>query len=324
MKSIISPGDFIDIYHKSLLEGPKFFLGKLNLSKTSRIRNSWDKKSSPPIHWWSIPRIQERWNKIISGNSNIEYPDYVVNKYLKNKQNLKLLSPGCGSSYIELKFAKNNCFSRVEWFDLSPSKIDIATENTKRLGYNNSFFFVENVYTYDFGANRYDVILFNSSLHHFNNFKTILEKVHNAMNPGGLLVINEYIGPNRFQWTNQQLKKANYYLNKIPGHYRYLWQSRRIKKKIYRPGLLRMIPSDPSEAVDSEEILPQISRKFKKIEEKPYGGNLLHLIFKDISHNFTKNTSDINKMLDFLFRAEDEFLENTDKSDFLFGVYIKN
>ncbi|MEJ2568199.1 MAG: hypothetical protein P8Z50_04915, partial [candidate division WOR-3 bacterium] len=145
-----------------------------------------------------------------------------------------------------------------------------------------------------------------------------------AMNPGGLLVINEYIGPNRFQWTNQQLKKANYYLNKIPGHYRYLWQSRRIKKKIYRPGLLRMILSDPSEAVDSEEILPQISRKFKKIEEKPYGGNLLHLIFKDISHNFTKNTSDINKMLDFLFRAEDEFLENTDKSDFLFGVYIKN
>ena len=143
------------------------------------------------------------------------------------------------------------------------------------------------------------------------------------MNSDGLLIIDAYIGPNRFQWTDEQLKKANQYLNKIPPQYRKFWMSNSIKKKIYRPSLLRMILSDSSEAVNSEEILPQIRMKFKKIEEKPYGGNLLHLIFKDISHNFIENTGNINKILNFLFQAEDDFLENNNKSDFIFGIYTK-
>jgi len=323
LKTIISSGDFIDIYHKFLQEGPRFFSKKLSFSGISRVRNAWDTNTNPPIHWWSIPRVNERWNKIITGNSNIEYPDYVVNKYLKNKQNLKLISPGCGSGSIELKFAKHNLFSRIEGFDLSPSRIHFANENAKRLGFSNLFYSVEDVYKYDFGVNKYDVILFHSSLHHFNNLKIILEKIYNAIKLDGLLIINEYIGPNRFQWTNEQLKKTNHYLNKIPSQYRKLWQSNSIKKKIYRPGLLRMILSDSSEAVNSEEILPQIRMRFTKLEEKPYGGNLLHLIFKDISHNFIENTRDINKILNFLFQAEDDFIENNNQSDFIFGIYTK-
>ncbi len=323
MKTIISIGDFIDIYHKFSLKGTELLLNRLNFSKTSRIRNIWDKKENPPIHWWSIPRVTKRWNKIITGNPNIEFPDYVVNKYLKSKRNLKLISPGCGSGHIELKFAKYNNFSSVEGFDLSPSRINIANMNAKNLGYGNLFYFVGDLYKHDFGINQYDVILFHSSLHHFNNLKTIIEKIYKAMKLGGLLILNEYIGPNRLQWTNKQLKEANNYLKMIPSQYRKLWQSNSIKKKIYRPGLLRMILSDPSEAVNSEEILPQIRKKFKKLEEKPYGGNLLHLIFKDISHNFIENKNDINKILNFLFKAEDTFIENNNQSDFIFGVYTK-
>lgn len=322
MKTIISVGDFIDIYQKLIHKGPRFFLKKFHISSTSRVINAWDANENPPIHWWSIPKINERWNKIITGDSNIEFPDYVIAKYLKNERNLKLISPGCGTGHIEIKFAKHNCFSEVEGFDLSPSRIHLADENAKRLKLKNLFYFVENVHKYDFGFNKYDIILFNSSLHHFNNLKIILEKVYNSIKLDGLLIINEYTGPNRFQWTDEQFKKANQYLNKIPTQYRKFWQSNNIKKKIYRPGILRMILSDPSESSHSEEILPQIKMRFKKIEEKPYGGNLLHLIFKDISHNFIEDTGDTNKILNFLFQAEDDFLEKN-KSDFIFGIYTK-
>jgi ubiquinone/menaquinone biosynthesis C-methylase UbiE len=323
MKNIISAGDFIDIYQKLLHKRPSFFLKKLHISSTSRVINTWDANENPPIHWWSIPKVNERWNKIITGEPNMDFPDYVINKYLKNKQKLRMISPGCGTGHTEIKFAKYNCFSRIEGFDLSSSRIHLANKSSKKLGLNNLFFSVEEAHKHNFRSNKYDIVLFNSSLHHFNNLKIILEKTYNSMKYDGLLIINEYTGPNRFQWTDEQLKKANHYLNKIPFQYRKFWQSNRIKKKIYRPGLLRMILSDPSEAVNSEEILPQIRKKFKKLEEKPYGGNLLHLIFKDISHNFIENKNDINKILNFLFKAEDTFIEKNNQSDFIFGVYTK-
>lgn len=324
MKTIISVGDFIDIYQKLLQEGLGYLSKRFALSEESRIKRAWNKKSRPPIHWWSIPRVRERWNKKITGNTNINYSDYVVNNYLKNKKNLRMISPGCGSGTNETKFAKHNCFSRVEGFDLSREKINIANENAKKLQLSNLHYFEEDANSFDFGHERYDIILFHSSLHHFKNPKTILEKTHKAIKENGFLLINEYIGPNRFQWTDEQLKKANYYLNKVPPKYRRLWNSDHIKKKIYRPGLLRMFLSDPSEAINSEDILPQTRRIFTKLKEKPYGGNLLHLIFKDISHNFIDSTKEIKKILDFLFQAEDEFLKNNIQSDFIFGIYTKD
>lgn len=323
MKTIISVGDFIDIYQRFLLKGPSFFLKKFNISSKSRVINTWEANTNPPIHWWSIPKVNERWNKIITGKANIDFPDYVTKKYLKNKHNLKMISPGCGTGHKEIKFAKYNCFSRIEGFDLSTKRVYLANEDARKLGLTNLFFFVEDVHKYNPGSDKYDVVLFNSSLHHFNNLKNILEKTYNSLKSNGLLIINEYTGPNRFQWTNEQLKEANKYLNKIPPKYRTFWKSNYIKKKIYRPGLLRMILSDPSESAHAEEILPQIRMRFKKIEEKPYGGNLLHLIFKDISHNFIEDTSNINGILDFLFHAEDNFLENNKQSDFIFGIYTK-
>ncbi|MCH7535984.1 MAG: hypothetical protein IH948_09660 [Bacteroidetes bacterium] len=58
-----------------------------------------------------------------------------------------------------------------------------------------------------------------------------------------------------------------------------------------------MYLSDPSEAVNSENILPEIRRRFKIIEEKPYGGNILHLVLKDISHNFTEDNIEGSNIL---------------------------
>lgn len=323
MKTIISIGDFIDIYHKLLLKGPRFFLSRFAFSNISRVRNAWEQSPSPPIHWWSIPRVRERWNQMITGNSTIDYPEYVVNKYFRQKRNLRLISPGCGYGSIEIEFAKYDHFARIEGFDLSPRRIHLANENAKKSGYSKLVYFVNDVYKYDFGHNRYDIILFHSSLHHIRNINNLLKKIHDSLTTDGLLIINEYVGPNRFQWEDKQLERSNHYLDKIPSGYRKLWQSSSIKTKIYRPGYLRMILSDSSEAVNSEEIIPEIRLRFKRLEVKPYGGNLLHLIFKDISHNFVDDTNEVNEILNNLFKVEDDFIKDNNKSDFIFGVYTK-
>jgi hypothetical protein len=81
-----------------------------------------------------------------------------------------------------------------------------------------------------------------------------------------------------------------------------------------------MILADPSECIDSESILPSINAHFKTIDERPYGGNILMHVLKDISHHFIDMDSEKKDILSSLFEFEDEYLQNQ-FSDFVFGIY---
>ena len=323
MKTIISTGDIIDSYYKFKLKGLKIFTDRFGWSAIARIKNVWGSSDNPPTNWWSIPEIQKRWNLLITGDLNKEYQDYLVDKYCKDKNDLKLISPGCGSGEKELKYSKFDNIKSIKAFDIAPSNIKVARENAKRLGRKNVEYFVDDVSKFNFGRNEYNIVIFDSILHHIKNLDDILDKIYHSLSPDGIMVINEYVGPNRFQWSNEQLNIANRVLNNIPLSYRRRWRSENVKRKIYRPGLLRMYLSDPSEAVNSENILLEIRKRFRIIEEKPYGGNILHLVLKDISHNFNKDSIEGNKILKGLFEIDDYFIKDRENSDFIFGVYGK-
>lgn len=84
-----------------------------------------------------------------------------------------------------------------------------------------------------------------------------------------------------------------------------------------------MLLVDPSEAVDSEAIIPSLHEHFKVIEEKKVGWNLLMILLKDIAHNFISDDKEVQSILHTLFEAEDRFIEETGTSDAIFGVYQK-
>jgi ubiquinone/menaquinone biosynthesis C-methylase UbiE len=234
-----------------------------------------------------------------------------------------MLSPGCGTGGKELKFARLKFFNLIEAFDISPQRIAIAKEDAEKLALDNINYTISDVITFNFGKDKYDMILFDSFLHHIQDLDGILEKIYSCLKQDGILIINEYVGASRFQWRKEQLKSANEALINLPYAFRKRWKINKVKAKIYRPGLLRMIISDPSEAVCSKDILSKIRERFNVLEEKPYGGNILHLTLKDISHNFIEESEESIKQLNKLFTIEDDFLSGGNGSDFVFGVYSK-
>ena len=140
----------------------------------------------------------------------------------------------------------------------------------------------------------------------------------------GLLIVFEYAGPNRLQWTNEQLDEANEVLRAIPERYRIRFQSKIVKNKIYRPGLWRVRLIDPSEAIDSENMAGALHQHFDILEEKKIGWDISHLVLKDIAHHFLDEEDvEAQKWLRFIFEKEDEYCERTGKSDAIFGVYKK-
>ncbi|NNJ53490.1 MAG: methyltransferase domain-containing protein, partial [Ignavibacteriaceae bacterium] len=177
--------------------------------------------------------------------------------------------------------------------------------------------------SFNYKKNYYDVILFDSFLHHIKNLDEILSKIYFSLKKNGIFIINEYVGPNRFQWSSTQLKTSNKALKELPQKFRKRFGTNNVKSKIYKPGIIRMILSDPSEAIKSESILLRVKERFNVLEEKPYGGNILHLTLKDISQNFIIEDDETLNLLDELFVIEDEFLKNSRKSNFIFGVYSR-
>ena len=325
MKTLISVGDFVDIYFKFYSSSlGRIFSRLIPSSYKKRTTKSWDIViNETPGNWWSIPIIQKRWNKLITGMEEEEYPDYIVKKYLNVRNNLTLLSPGCGTGSKELKFTKFNNFKLIDAFDISPNRIATAKESADRMGGKNITFAISDIMSFKFENNKYDIVLFDSSLHHVKELGYILAEVYRCLKDDGILVINEYVGPARFQWSKKQMRVSNEALEVLPSKFKRRWQNNSLKSKIYRPGILRMIISDPSEAVKSQNILPIIYQHFNILEEKPYGGNILHLTLKDISHNFINETDETVQLMKQLIKIEDDFLAKGNKSDFIFGVYSK-
>ncbi|MHC1731262.1 MAG: class I SAM-dependent methyltransferase [Bacteroidales bacterium] len=319
----ISIGDFIDLKNKIKLYGLGVIHSIFRFSGQTRSIYKWD-NVRPSSDFWIIPAVRRRWNEKCTGNPDVEYEDYVVEKLLSKAENLRMLSVGCGTGSRERKFANHGNFSLIEGIDLAPSKIDEARQYALECDLNKIKYYVGDFRSFAFEPNSYDLILFNSSLHHFNRIDQLIRsRVLPLLKQDGYLIIFEYVGPNRLQWTAEQLEYANRLLREIPDKYRTRLNSNATKTRIYRPGLIRMYLVDPSEAVESQEILPAIHKYLKPIEEKEVGWDILHLLLKDISHNFLFDNTDTKSLLNYLFEREDNYVSKKGRSDGIFGIYKK-
>lgn len=319
---IITIEDFIDVYQKTAQRGLGFFLSKFNPSGLTRTKTAFNDSNLKASNWWIIPKIKQRWNYKITGDEHTIYEDYLMQNHLAEKQGLKMLSIGSGVCSHELHFATYKNFDNITCIDIAENLLDTAKNKADNLNLKNINFLVEDIYKTDFEKHQFDIILFHSSLHHFSNIEGLItEKVMKWLTPDGQLIINEYVGKDRLQFDRRQLKKINDALKTIPQNLRKRFKTGIIKRRYYGSGLLRMILADPSECIESSKILPVLRENFKVIEEKPYGGNLLMSVLKDIAHNFIDgDNKQVKSVLSQLFEIEDEYLANH-PSDFIFGIY---
>lgn len=325
--NFINTGDFADLYIKLRQRGASYLRSKFSFSARNRTKSTFDVSGITLAHWWIIPQVRARWNFLITGNAETDYETYFVNKYLAGKKDLRMLSIGCGSGSHEFRFATFENFVQIKGIDITSGLIRDASHRAGKMElWHKLVFEIADVYQYDFSKSKYDVILFHSSLHHFKKIDRLLERVKTGLADDGILLVNEYTGANRFQYPEHQMRAINAAIRTIPVSHRKIFNTSIIKNQFHKPGTMRMIVSDPSEAIESSRIPELLHVQFKTLEEKPYGGNLVMPVLKDISHHFLADAaSPVGKtaetVLQKLFSLEDEFLKAGNKSDYLFGVY---
>ncbi|MCK4999201.1 MAG: class I SAM-dependent methyltransferase, partial [Anaerohalosphaera sp.] len=275
--------------------------------RIGRVKDAWkDSNKKRGSTWWMIPEIGQRINKCMTGEESTDYYTYVSEKYLSGKKQLVGLSLGCGTGHREPKWAGLGDFQRIDAYDISDNSIKTAKKQAEEKGMGNILnYYAADIHKLDLPANEYDVVFIEHSLHHFSPLKSVLENVNKWLKPDGVFIVNEFVGPTRFQWTKKQIDAANHARSLLPEKYRAHIVDGAVNRIIFRPSRMSMLAKDPSEAIESAMIMPLLKECLTVAEYKPCYGAMLHLLFEGIAQNFMPMDDEARRYFNMCLEIED-------------------
>ena len=199
--------------------------------------------------------------------------------YIKatNKASLTCLSIACGCGELERGFFQKGYFSTIHGCDISFESIEIAKQKADQLNHNGAITYsVIDCNSQPFSG-KYDVIVAKSCVHHIERLEFFFNNVKQALNPGGLFIQAEYVGPTRFQHSRFLIGGVNLLLRLLPKNHRNRSKYKRLK--------MVDVMKDPSEAVRSDEIIPLTKKYFPQTKVIKHKGIAIHLLYQCVNHS---------------------------------------
>ena len=214
---------------------------------------------------------------------------------------------GCGSGSNSLSFAAAGVLRAVEGIDASAERIAKAERRRSAKGVPGAFR-VGDANRLVLDRRSYDFIFSAHSFHHFLALEEIMEEVHGALAPGGIFVLEEFVGPTQFQWSDVQIDLTRSLLSLLPERFRrFRWGA--TKDAEGRPTVAEVVAASPFESIRSAEIVPLFRENFRVLECRPLGGTIQHLLYNGIIHNFVPGDGEADRAIDSVIAVEDALID---------------
>lgn len=230
----------------------------------------WDREVVAQTHqsWMGHPLVRAYINERISGSAEVWTLDWLTS-FLGGRMFARALSAGCGSGGLERDLLGRGICATMDAFDGSRQSIRIAVDEAAKAGLAGRVHYsIGDFNEPRLPANAYDAVFVHQAMHHVAKLEKLYRAILRALKPDGLLILDEYIGPSRHDWT-----EANF------AAHRALYDS--LPERVRRERLLPMPiqVEDPSEAIRSSEIVPELQVGFEVVARRDYGGNVLATLY---------------------------------------------
>ena len=262
---------------------------------------------APGTQWGEVPGVFENINRRATGDPAIDWISHSASLLASFKKPIKALSIGCGFGGIERILRQRGYCQVIHGVDVAESAIEAARKMAEAEGLEGLTYEVVDLNTAKLPAETYDAVYAHAALHHVFQLEHLLEQIKLTLKPGGVFVVQEYIGPSQMQFPRRELELADVFLQAIPERYRKMQTRKGIKEKAFQLSLDMMNRSDPSEGIRASEIVPLVASRFEVKHFRYFGGTLLLLIFNEIAGNFSRNDAEMMPLVKALI-ALDEFL----------------
>jgi len=315
---------------------------------TDLVKNHWSKVdcSASEKNFYYFPAIRTRSCQLIFNETDAtdrawcEY--WTVEKYLKSSMPFeKCLSICCGFGEVERTLSKLQVAKKIIGTDIAPGAIEEARRRAMADNLENIEYCVANLNQEQLPSDEYDLIWANGALHHIADLDGVISKLHCAMQDGGYLVSNEYVGPKYQQIGTRQQELVNAVKHLLPPELRgkalcgkpygnsimakaMRYARRQLERKrsgqIYeilweRPPVEQFMATDPSECVNSDLIIPTLKRYFDEVEVKYFNGSILfYALDSAFYNNFDARNTNHRAILQILFDIEDTLIATGDIS----------
>lgn len=271
------------------------------------------------LAFWESPVARAAINRRITGDPELGPETYFARRHGPSIVAPHVVSLRASDAKLEIALIEAGSAERVTGLDDEQDRVDFAAGRVpeplrRQIGFR-------------LGALEHweppeplGAVVSRSFLHRRHDLETVLDRLSAMLVPGGLLFVEDFVGPSHFQWTDAQLEVINRLLARLPRELLTDLSAGdgRAKLKVERPNLAKRIASHPSEAVRSEEILPALDARFERVEVCPTGGAVFHQLFSRIMGNFSERPDLVTVLMELDAILTDAGVVG---SDYVWGVW---
>jgi SAM-dependent methyltransferase len=271
------------------------------------------------VAFWQSPIARAFINRRITGDPELGPETHFARRY-----GPQIVAP-CGLSLrasdakFEIALVEAGSCQRLIGLDEEQSRVDFASGRVPEPLRARVRFQLGTVDRYQ-ATEPIGAVVCRSFLHRRDDLEQMLDRLAGILAPGGLLFVEDFVGPSRFQWTDLQLEVINRLLAQLPTELLtdLTATDGRRKRSVERPDPAAWASANPHEAVRSEEILPALDARFERIEVCPCGGAVFHQLFSRIIGNFAGRPELVGLLMEVDALLTDHGLL---ASDYVWGVW---
>ena len=270
---------------------------------------------------WTASLVVRRYlHALVSGDPACDWLTWVEHAHLSAGLDRALVL-GCGSGWLERAIAGRGRFRSIVACDFAAETISRARQAAEAEGVGGIEYHVLDLENEALPEGPFDAVFANDVLHHIRLLEPLYTRIHAVLAPRGRLIFNEYVGPNRFQYSDERMALVNRYLRVLPDRLRWDPLTGKLLWKRERADVDQLVWDDPTEAVRSEDVMPLARRFFRPEKEYLYGGGLLNPLLFGIVTNFRAGDP-WDDMLISRFCAAEERLTDAGKLEPDFRIFV--
>ena len=261
-----------------------------------KIGAHWDQRrfgDERPIRFSTHPWVIRQVNRLVGDTDSDLWGAGLVARLTRDYADRLPFKRGiavaCGNGMVELNMVKQGLVERFECYDFAEQRIAVGRKRAEQAGLGDRVrYHATDAFAEVTGEGEFDFVHWRNAIHHMLDTRAAIEWSARCLSSGGVLYLDDYVGASRFQYPDAQMAVFNEVYAALPRRF----LARRgpnagfYPRRLERPVEADVIRVDPSEAADSENIMPALMETFPDADVVRVSGGLFQAGLHDIMGNF--------------------------------------